>query len=327
MKIGIAGTGRMGTAIGLRLLSLGHEITAWNRTVGKTQTLADAGAKIAAAPADVSSRSEIIMTILTNAAALDAVYLGPRGLLSGEIGGKLFVEMSTVRPETERRLEARAGAQGASLIDCPVGGTVGPAMDGRLFAFAGGDEAAVARVRPVLEGMCRRIEHVGNIGAGATMKLAANLATQVFWQSFGEALALCEPVGLDPSRLMEIFTETSGAPNVLKHRSGQIAAALRGTDISPVNFDVDSVRKDLRTMVEEAAARNFRLPVAERALECFDAASRDGFGGSDCAMVPVIWSRRACAAARPDGSPSVKSEDSTANRRQHPVGVRPGSQP
>jgi 3-hydroxyisobutyrate dehydrogenase len=84
----------------------------------------------------------------------------------------------------------------------------------------------------------------------------------------------------------------SGAPNVLRHRGPQIAAALAGAEIAPVNFDVDSVRKDLRTMVEEARSRGQTLPLAERALQCFDEVSRDGLGGKDCGMLPVMWARR-----------------------------------
>ena len=290
--IGIAGTGRMGAAIARRLLRLGHEVTVWNRSAEKTRPLAAAGARVAATPAQLATGSAIVMTILTNESAIDAVYLARDGLLAGEVAGKLFMEMSTVRPGVERALAGKVRSLGAALIDSPVGGTVGPAGDGKLFAFVGGDAADVARAQPILEQMCRRIEHLGPVGAGATMKLTANLLTQVFWQSLGEALSLARPLGLAPDRLMDIFGDMSGAPDVLKHRGPQIAAALAGTEIAPVNFDIDSVRKDLTAMVEEARAGGRPLPLAERALECFDQATREGMGGRDCAMHPVIWSQR-----------------------------------
>lgn len=293
MKIGIAGTGRMGTAIAGRLKSLGHEVTVWNRTAEKTRALAAAGAKLVATPAQLAAASEIVMTILTDAAAIDAVYLGDAGLLTGDVAGKLFIEMSTVRPDTEKTLAAKVRTKGAAMIDCPVGGTVGPATDGKLLGLAGGEAADVARARPVLNQLCRRVEHIGPVGAGATVKLAMNLTTQVYWQSFGEALSLCKPLRLDPARLMELFAESSGAPGGFHRRAGDIAAALGGKEISPVNFDVDSVCKDLQTMIEEAGARGCSLPVAERALECFEQASREGFGGKDCATLPVIWWQRA----------------------------------
>jgi len=299
MKIGMAGTGRMGAAIAGRLLGLGHDVAVWNRTAAKTRALAAAGATVAKTPAQLASASDVVMTILTDAAAIQVVYLGKNGLLSGKVAGKLFVEMSTVNSETERALAEKVRAKGGAFIDCPVGGTVGPASQGQLFAFVGGAPADVARIRLILEQLCRRIEHVGPVGSGATLKLTANLLTQVFWQSLGEALSLSQPLGIDPVRLMDIMSDMSGAPRVLHHRAGDIAGTLGGREISPVNFDIDSVRKDLRAIVAEAAANGRRLPVTERVLECFDQASRDGLGGKDCAMMPSLWLKRAAAKKKP----------------------------
>jgi len=293
VKLGVVGIGRMGAAIAGRLLGLGHEVAVWNRTAEKARALAAAGAHVAATPAELAARSDIVISILSNAEAISRAYEGANGLLSGDVSGKLFIEMSTVRPETERSLAGKVKAKGGALIDCPVGGTVGPARDGKLFGFAGGDAADVARARPVLEQMCRRIEHVGPVGAGASMKLAINLPLMVFWQSFGEALSLCAPLGIDPARLMDIFADTSGGPNMLKGRGPAIAAALSGKDIGAPTFDVDSVRKDLRTMIEEAASLGASLPVASRALECFDEAAREGLGARDGISLPVRWAKRA----------------------------------
>ncbi len=293
MKIGIVGTGRMGAAIAGRLLGLGHAVTVWNRTAEKTRSLATAGAAVAATPGELAAASEIVITILTDAAALDAVYHGKDGLLSDGVAGKLFIEMSTVRPATEKALAAKVRAKNAALIDCPVGGTVGPAKEGKLFGFAGGEAADVARAKPILDQLCRRVEHVGPVGAGASMKLAINLPLLVYWQALGEALLLCKSLGLDPVRLMDIFADTSGGPNVLKVRGGTIAAALGGKDTGAVTFDIDSIRKDLQTMIEEAGALGCTLPVAARALECFDQAAREGLGARDAAMLPVRWAQRA----------------------------------
>jgi 3-hydroxyisobutyrate dehydrogenase len=291
MKIGIAGTGRMGSAIAGRLLALGYDVTVWNRTPARALALATAGATVAASPRDLASRSDIVMTLLTDAAAIENVYLGNSGLLSASITGRLFMEMSTVAPASAQALAPKTRALGGGLIDCPVGGTVGPASSGQLFAFVGGETADFERARPVLTQLCRRIEHVGPVGSGATLKLAANMAVQVYWQSFGEALALCAPLGLDPERLLDIFTDTSGAPRVLHHRAPDIAATLRGAAIAPINFDVDSVRKDLRAMLEQAKATDKQLPVVERVLQCFDRASRQGHGAADCATLPALWAR------------------------------------
>jgi len=283
----------MGSAIAQRLISLGHELAVWNRTAEKTRPLAALGAKAAVTPSQLAASSEAIITILTAAAAIDAAYHGKDGLLSGGISGKLFIEMSTVRPETERKLAAKIGEKGAAMVECPVGGTVGPAKDGKLFGFVGGEAADIARARPLLDQLCRRVEHVGPIGAGASMKLAINLPLLVYWQALGEALALSRNVGLDPSRLMDLFADTSGGTNVIKMRGPAVATMLKGGDPGPVGFPIDGGLKDLRTMLAEGKERGLELPLVERTLACFERASRDSWGGRDAASMPVYWTQKA----------------------------------
>ena len=287
MKIGIAGTGRMGAAIGARLMDRGHEIHAWNRSAAKTKPLTDKGAKPAATPAELAARCDAILTILTDSAAIDAVYNGPHGLLSGNVAGKLFLEMSTVPSAAERALAPRVVAKGAVMVECPVGGSTVPARDGKLFGFMGGAEADVACARPIIDELCRRAEHVGPIGAGAAMKLAINLPLAVYWQAFGEALSLVQPLGLPPERLIDIFSDTSGGPNMLKPLGPNIVQALKGDPAVGVFFDVDSVRKDLRTMLEEAQDKP--LPVVSQALAVFNEASAAGYGERNCSTLLAYW--------------------------------------
>src|SRR5260221_10991196 len=160
MKIGVAGTGRMGAAIARRLMNLGHELTVWNRHAEEAQPLAAAGAKVAATPFQAASFSETVITILTDAAAIHTAYHARDGLLSGSVPGKLFIEMSTVRPGTERELAARIREKGAAMIECPGGGTVGPPRDGKLLRFVGGGAAGGARAKPPLGQLWRPSEAV-----------------------------------------------------------------------------------------------------------------------------------------------------------------------
>jgi len=289
MKIGIPGTGRMGAAIAERLLSVGHQVTVWNRSADKTKALLEKGAKVAATPAALASGSEMIITILSDGEAIDAVYRGPQGLLAGDCKGKLFIEMSTVRPEVERALAADVKAKGASMVDCPVGGTITPARDGKLFGFVGGDAKDAARAKPLLDQMCRRHEHVGSVGAGAAMKLAINLPLLIWYQACGEALAIAAQTGVDPTRMMDILSDTSGAPTMLKNRAPQIAEVLKGGEPKGVTINVDLVCKDLRTMLEEARALGTDLPIVSSALEVYTRASRDGWGARDVSVLPSYW--------------------------------------
>ncbi len=292
MKIGIAGTGRMGAAIAQRLMGLGHELTVWNRTPEKTKSLADAGAKVAATPAALAEGVEAVITILTDDRAIDALYNGPQGLLSGNARGKLFVEMSTVRPEVETTLEEKVRQKGAALVECPVGGTTGPAREGKLFGFAGGADADVARARPLLEQMCRRVEHCGPVGAGTRMKLAINLPLYVYWQALGEALLLCRSLELYALSLIDTLAVRSGASNAIKTRGASVAAYLAGRDPGPPAMTVDLVCKDLRTMIAEARALGGALPAAETALKCFEEAAKSGLGAADQSALPARWAKR-----------------------------------
>ncbi len=289
MRIGIIGTGRMGSAIAQRLLDCGHTLSVWNRSREKTLPLEALGATAAATPAELVGNCELIISILTDTAAINRAYTGEAGLLSAPIAGKLFIEMSTVRPDTQIALNQKILALGGAMIDCPVGGTVGPARDGKLFGLVGGTDVDVARARPVLEQLCRRIEHVGAVGAGASLKLTINLPLLVFWQSLGEALSLAAPLKIDPARLIDILADSSGGPNMLKGRGPAIAAALAGGRAGAATFNVDSIRKDMRTMQEEAQALGRELPVTSAALKVFDRAALEGHGDADGISLPVWW--------------------------------------
>jgi 3-hydroxyisobutyrate dehydrogenase len=291
MKIGIAGTGRMGIAIGLRLIDQGAEVVAWNRTKEKAKPLADAGATIVSTPAELVKAVDTIITILTDANAIDATYRGKDGLLSGDVTGRLFIDMSTVTPETEKKLAADISAKGAEMVEAPVGGSTGPAKEGKLIGLVGGKDADVARARPVLEKLCRRVEHVGPIGAGASFKLAINLPLVIYWQALGEALSLCRQHGVDPARVAEIFSDTSGGTNVMRIRHGAVAQALKGEKVVGT-FDIDSMRKDIRTMLEEGRSLGVDMPLTAQALACYDEVSKAGFGANDPANETAYWASR-----------------------------------
>jgi len=292
MRVGVAGLGRMGSAIAAHLIDVGHEVTVWNRTADKIKPLSEAGAKTAASPAELAGAVEAILTILTNREAIAAVYDGTKGLLAGSVRGKLVIDMSTVQPETEMALAERVRAQGATFVECPVGGTVGPARDGKLLGVAGSSKEDFARAQPLLAQMCRRVEHVGPVGAGSSMKLALNLPLMVYYQALGESYVLCRHLGLDPKWLMEFLSDTSGAPNVLKTRGPKIAAALAGGVSGPPAFDVDNIRKDLATMIAEGKTRGATLPITEQTLAVYDEAIKEGWGKRDGASLPAYWPSR-----------------------------------
>jgi 3-hydroxyisobutyrate dehydrogenase len=250
-------------------------------------------ASAAATPARMTCDVQAIITILTDAAAIESVYGGAEGLLAGDVRGKLFIEMSTVAPQVEIELARRVREKGGAFVECPVGGSVGPARQGKLIGLLGAERADAARAMQILEQLCRRIEHCGPVGSGAVMKLTINMPLMIYWQALGEALALCRPLGLDPGRVMDLLSDTSGGPNVLKVRGPAVADMLKGGQGGPVTFDLDSAIKDLRTMLAEGNNRGLDLPLVARTLACYEETKQKVSGAAEVSVVSVYWANRA----------------------------------
>jgi 3-hydroxyisobutyrate dehydrogenase len=289
MKIGIAGTGKMGSAMATRLLSQGHQVVVWNRTASRAQPVLTAGATWAATPRELVAQTDAVISMVSDEQALQEVYFSTDGLLSGAVQGKLLIDMSTMSSARQAEMGKRLSAAGAAYVECPVGGSIGPAKEGKLLGFAGGADADISRALPILNVLCRRVEHVGPHGAGAMMKLAINLPLMVYWQTLGEALSLIESLGLDPSRVVDIFSESSGGPNMLKVRGAMIAQALAGEKNDTVTVNLSTMRKDVRSMLALAAEQHRKMPLTTATLQNFDAAAASGLDAADCAQLPVWW--------------------------------------
>ena len=291
MKIGICGTGRMGSSIAQRLISVGHQVGVWNRNPAKTKPLVDAGAKLFPSPAELVEANDMVVVMLLNDAASEAVYRAPNGIRKSRLTGKLVIDMSTVRPDTMISIGGAVASQGAAFVECPVGGSTGPAREGKLLGLVGGEKADVAKAMPVLEQLCRRIEHVGPLGSGATLKLAVNLPLLVYWQALGEALAICKPLNLPADRLIDILSDTAGTPTAMKGRGAVIARALGGAPPAETAFGISAAKKDLATAVQFARSIHAELPVAASALACFEEAEAAGQGEADATTVSVRWAQ------------------------------------
>jgi 3-hydroxyisobutyrate dehydrogenase len=292
MKVGVCGTGRMGAAIAHRLITVGHEVGVWNRHSAKTAPLKAAGAKPFATPTALIDSCEAVIVMLLNDAASEAVYRGPGGILQAKLAGKLVIDMSTVRPDTMQTLGDAVRERRGAFVESPVGGSTGPAREGKLFALAGGEESDVARAMPILQQLCRRIEHVGALGSGATVKLAINLPLLVYWQALGESLTICRPLNLPADRLVDILSDTAGTPTAMKGRGAVIAKVLGGQPPGEAAFGLSAARKDLATAVQFAASLHVELPVAASALACFEEAEAAGFGEADATAVSTRWPQR-----------------------------------
>jgi 3-hydroxyisobutyrate dehydrogenase len=162
-----------------------------------------------------------------------------------------------------------------------------------LIGFVGGSAEDLEIARPLLEKMCKRVEHVGNHGAGSMMKLAINLPLLVYWHTFAEALSLIQPLGLDPKRVVDIFSETSGGPNLLKNRGAFIAQSLIDGKSDTVNVTLNTVIKDLNAIRTHAQTLDRKLPLTELAMANFEASAKSGLGDADAAEHLVRWLKKA----------------------------------
>ncbi|MFY0615412.1 MAG: NAD(P)-dependent oxidoreductase [Hyphomicrobiaceae bacterium] len=288
MKVGVCGIGRMGAAIAERLIETGHDVRTWNRTAASCEPLKAMGAKVADSPADLAETTDLVLVIVANDAAQSAVYGAPNGLASVNLDGRLIIDMSTVSQESSRAAAERIAAASGTFLECPVGGTVTPAKTGKLLGLAGGDIDAFERAKPLLENLCRRIEHVGPVGSGAAAKLAINLPLAVYWEALGEALAIAVAGGISKELAIDLLGDSTGAIPVAKMRIPAILDAIDGEEAAPPAFDIASMTKDLGLMVATAEKFGVTAPVAASAHDAYKQAREDGWADRD-ASTQAAW--------------------------------------
>ncbi|MBM3513513.1 MAG: NAD(P)-dependent oxidoreductase [Alphaproteobacteria bacterium] len=277
MNIGFAGLGKMGAVMAPRFLDAEHKLTVWNRTSAKADALKARGAVVAATPADLVRASDIVVSMLSDDASVIALF---DGFLAADVKGKLFIEMSTLKPETVKALAVRIEAKGGRFVDSPVGGTVGPARDGKLFAFVGGAAEDVARAKPVFDVLTRRVMHAGAVGQGALLKLVVNLPLGVYWQALAEAMAMGEAGGLDAKLMLDTLQDSSAALAVL----GLKRPAILGENV-PVAFDVASMQKDFAAILETGSGLGVPMPASAAAFATYAAAVAGGQGAADSVAI------------------------------------------
>ncbi len=284
MKIGLVGLGRMGRAIAARLAETGCDVTAWDRDGVASKLAAEGNVRLATTPRAVAEAADVVISIITEDNGVKHVFRGGGGFLSGGVKGKLFIEMSTLRPMTARELAPVVEAAGASLIESPVLGSIPTARAGKLHALAGGKPEDIARARPVLEKLTRRIDHMGPNGAGYAMKLAANLGLAAYIQGIAESLALGQREGLTLEQMLDVFTEAPTANAWL----GMKKSLLLG-EPADITLDLKTMRKDIMSMVATGATNGTGMPLSSGMLAAFSAAVAQGWGDKDIGELPKFF--------------------------------------
>jgi 3-hydroxyisobutyrate dehydrogenase-like beta-hydroxyacid dehydrogenase len=241
VRLGFAGLGRMGQPMAANLMRSGHRLTVWNRTPSVCQLLAEQGAEVADTPARLGAASDIVITMLADAAALEEVLAGQAGILNGAGPGCLVVDMSTIGPVAAGRLAVIAAQQGVGLVDAPVSGSVTSAESGALLTMVGGTAEQFARVQPVLAAMTARQIHLGPAGSGAAMKIALNMMIAATNQAVAETLLLAEHLGIDRESAHQVLLSSAVSSAFVSYKRD----AFLSPAASAVAFTIDLMRKDL----------------------------------------------------------------------------------
>ena len=293
-RVGVLGTGRMGSAFARALARDGHEVLLWNRTLERCYALAGqlgAGVRVAGSAAEVAANTDVTLSMVADGPAVTAIYEGPDGVLAGAHAGGVLVDLSTVPPSTIRALEPLARERGAGILDLPVSGSVGLAEAGELTLMVGGSAEDLERARPALESLAKRIVHMGPLGSGAAMKLAVNAVIFGLNNALAEALVLAEQAGIDRALAYDVFaTSAVGAPYV-----GYKRTAFVDPDTTPVAFALELAEKDLRLITGLADEVGTAVPQSVTNLALMHEASTEVGADRDFSTVAVHLRRRAGA--------------------------------
>ncbi len=280
-RVGFAGLGIMGEAMSRNLLKAGHPLTVYNRTPGKAEPLVSAGARAAARLPDLVHASDVVITMLSDPAAVRDVALGEEGILFALAPGKTWIDMSTVSPGSSREMAARTARTGAHYLEAPVLGSRVPAAEARLTILSAGEPAVARDLEPILLAMGSRVIYLGPVGAAAHMKLIVNQVMGTVLAVFAEAALTGMAAGLAADRILEVLEgSVADCPAIrIKGRDMLVTRAFE------TNFPLRHALKDLRLAVEAGDSLGVPTPVTAAAWQLFSAARERGFGGKDVSAV------------------------------------------
>ncbi len=285
MKLGFIGLGAMGKPMAKRLVDADHEVYVYDVVPEAIKELADVGAQVCASPLEVGNQAEIILLSLPNSAIVTNVVLGDAGVLSGVAAGATIIDLSSVDPESTRRLAAIAEQKGVDYMDAPVSGGVSGAQAGTLTIMLGAKDSSVEKVRPVLAHLGTKISHVGDVGAGDAVKIVNNLLLGANMAALAEALVLGQKLGLSGDIMHEIIGQGSGKSYVLDAKLENFI--LKG-NFEP-GFAVDLQYKDLGLAIDAAKKTKMPLPMTNQAIQLYEMARARGYGDKDMSSVIKIW--------------------------------------
>jgi 3-hydroxyisobutyrate dehydrogenase-like beta-hydroxyacid dehydrogenase len=288
LKAGFVGLGAMGMGIVPRLIAGGHTVTGWNRTRTKAEPLLKLGMRWADSPRQVALESEIVFSIVTDAAAVRAVALGDNGIIAGMRKDGVYLEMSTIAPDASRAIAAEFARAGLIMLDAPISGSTATLAEGKASIMVGGDKGAFDRVQPVLLAIGPKVSYIGGSGLAVQMKLAINLVLMVEVIAFGEGVALAEKGGVAREVAVDAMLKSVAASPVLGYRGPFI---LEGKMPAVPLADVNLQQKDMLLVLEQGRKLGSPVPLAAAANEMMNACRGLGIDHRDFVTAHEVYRR------------------------------------
>src|ERR1700751_1451062 len=285
-NLGFVGLGVMGGEMVLRLLNKGHTVTGYNRTRSKAEGLMQKGMKWVDSPRAVAAASDVIFSMVTNSAALEAIVEGPDGILAGLTPGKFYVDISTVSPEYSRAVAAKVRAKSCDMIDAPVSGSVITLQEGKLSVMVGGRKETFEKLKPILLDIGPKVTYVGDNGLALVMKIATNLSLAVQILAFSEGVLLAEKSGIPREVAVDVLTHSVVGSPMVQYRGPFV---LQMPDHAW--FNVNMMQKDMLLALELGRQLDVPMPTTAVTNEFLTAARGMGLVREDFAVVYEVLAR------------------------------------
>jgi 3-hydroxyisobutyrate dehydrogenase/2-hydroxy-3-oxopropionate reductase len=285
MQIGFIGLGIMGMPMARHLIRAGLSLTVWSHTAAKAEELGREGATVAASPASLAAKCDLIFIIVGNTEQMREVAVGREGLLTGIREGAVVVDCSTVAPAASRKVAAQFAACGAQFLDAPCTGSKAGAQAGNLTFMVGGDRGTFDRIceyfRPMSKDM--KLYYVGGNGMGLHAKLSQNLVLALTYQGMCEAFVLAAKAGIAPELMYDIIQNSAARAGVIEYKKNAVFSGNWDT-----NFSLKWMHKDMGLILDTGRELGVPLPALAVAHELFGASVARGHGDDDYASAITL---------------------------------------
>lgn len=279
MRVAFLGLGIMGRSMAANLVKAGHEVAVWNRTPGKQVD----GARAAATPAEAAQGAEAVWMCVSDTQAVEQVLFGPDGVQNSLTSGMVIVDSSTISPTATQEFAQRVRTRGVDYVDAPVTGSKIGAENASLIFIVGGDEAVIARIKPLFDAMGKQLFRMGETGKGQAAKLVMNLQIALIFEGFAEALTLATKLGVNTEALISVVQASMIRSGVVDYK----APFILKRDFSP-NFPLRLMHKDIHLALDAAREARVKLPGLETVEEVYDLASEEGHRDLDYAATLTL---------------------------------------